>query len=401
MRVGNQARQDEERMLQLAPDLDPVGLQLSPREGYLLSRIDGRTSWAMLRRMGGLPPSEIDRCIEVWLARGWLEVAGERGLGRSGDATSKPPASPAVGIEIDARLDLSEELQKELLELAGDLQRPYHEVLGVPRGADARAIKKAYFAKSKRFHPDRYFRRNTGPFAALLEICFKRLLEAYELLSDPVTRTEVEQSQEVLCEERTLRKLSRAEASRRLRRRLGQISGRQPGSTLRKRKAKGFFEAGMTAYAAERWLEAAGSVRLAIAFDPGNQAFRERFAEVQRRAHEERAAQLLKQGEAALDMRQYGDALDRFDEAFHYRPYDASLAFRTAKIAWQSGANLKKAKELAMAACELEPEVGAYHRVLGQIYKAANLAANARRELDAALRIDPKDKEARAELRAL
>lgn len=411
MRVGNQARTDDERVLRLASDLDPIDLRLSPQEGYLLSRIDGHTSWETLRQIGGLPPGEIDRCIEAWVARGWLEYAGkgdiQTGADPAGDgscadgATAPPPVSPTQGIEVDASLDLSEGLQKELLELAADLQRPYHAVLGVPRDADVKAIKKAYFAKSKRFHPDRYFRRNTGPFAALLELCFKRLLEAYELLSDPATRAEVEKSQETLCEEPTLKKLSRAEASRRLRRRLGHFSGGRPGNADRKRKAKAFFEAGVTAYAAERWLEAAGSVRLAIAFDPGNQAFRERFVEVQRRAHEERAKQLVKLGEAALDMRHYGDALGYFEEAFQFRPYDGELAMRAAKIAWQSGASLKKAKEFALAACEVDPEVGAYHRVLGQIYKAANLAANARRELEAAVRIDSKDKEARAELRSL
>jgi Tfp pilus assembly protein PilF len=45
--------------------------------------------------------------------------------------------------------------------------------------------------------------------------------------------------------------------------------------------------------------------------------------------------------------------------------------------------------------------VGQYRRTLGQIYKAAGLVANARRELEVALRIDPKDAEAKQELRGL
>ena len=42
-----------------------------------------------------------------------------------------------------------------------------------------------------------------------------------------------------------------------------------------------------------------------------------------------------------------------------------------------------------------------YRRTLGQIYGAAGLIANARRELEAALRIDPTDATARAELKTL
>jgi Flp pilus assembly protein TadD len=54
-----------------------------------------------------------------------------------------------------------------------------------------------------------------------------------------------------------------------------------------------------------------------------------------------------------------------------------------------------------MAACELAPENALFHRTLGQIYKAAGLTANAKRELQTALRLDPKDAESRQELKAL
>ena len=90
------------------------------------------------------------------------------------------------------RLELDVEVQQQLLDFAQRLRRPYHEILGVPRDADARTIKKAYFALSKRLHPDRYFRRRIGAFAPLIDACFKKLLEAYELLSDPTTRAEVQ-----------------------------------------------------------------------------------------------------------------------------------------------------------------------------------------------------------------
>jgi molecular chaperone DnaJ len=60
--------------------------------------------------------------------------------------------------------------------------RDYYEVLGVDRGADAEAIKKAYRKLALQYHPD----RNSGSAAA--EEQFKELTEAYEVLRDPDKR---------------------------------------------------------------------------------------------------------------------------------------------------------------------------------------------------------------------
>jgi tetratricopeptide (TPR) repeat protein len=232
-----------------------------------------------------------------------------------------------------------------------------------------------------------------------VETCFRKLLEAYELLSDPQTRSEVQAAPRRAADASPARRSS-LEARRRLRERVGALAGAKRATEERRRKAKSFFEAGMAAFAKERWLEAAGAVRLAIAFDLENAAFRERFAEVQRKAHEERAKALQKQGEAALELRDYPQALRLFEEAVHYRPADPELAMRGAKIAQVLG-ELKKAKELAAHAVELAPENGIYRRTLGLVYRDAGLAANAKRELEAALRCDPSDAEAKVALRGL
>jgi molecular chaperone DnaJ len=66
-------------------------------------------------------------------------------------------------------------------------QKDYYELLELGPDATATAIKKAYRKLAMRFHPD----KNIGnPYA---NFYFQEIQEAYEVLSNPVTRTEYHQ----------------------------------------------------------------------------------------------------------------------------------------------------------------------------------------------------------------
>jgi curved DNA-binding protein CbpA len=433
MRLQGNTAATIEGVPRLGPGVDPTCLVLTPAEGYLLSRIDGATSWVHLRAIGGIAPVEVDRCLERWLAEGVVVLSS--GNGRITPA--QPPAAPApnerdsaaiaaLSHDIDPSLEIPVDVQQRIFEFEAKLDRPYHEILGVAADADRKVLRKAYFALSKELHPDRFFRRNVGPFGKRLERIFGKIVEAYELLSDPMARTEIERSlaaaggsapvtanvaseaasaaapeaaPEMASDAKPEAEPSRVSAPPRSRRpHVFSLHSRIVRD--RRARAKRLFEAAMASFAESRWLEAAGGVRLAIAFDPWNEIYKERFGEVQRKAHEERAKQLLREGESALELRDFATALRAFGDALEYRPHDADLLHRSARLAWATGGDLHQAKEWAMAAVELDGTNASHHRVLGQIYKAAGLEANARRELEAAVAIDPKDEEARAELRA-
>ena len=66
-------------------------------------------------------------------------------------------------------------------------KRDYYEVLGVEKGADDAAIKKAYRALAKQYHPD------MNPGDAEAEKKFKEASEAYAILSDPEKRKQYDQ----------------------------------------------------------------------------------------------------------------------------------------------------------------------------------------------------------------
>lgn len=62
-------------------------------------------------------------------------------------------------------------------------QRDYYDILGIPRDAEPKDIKRAYRKLAMKFHPDR------NPNDAKAEAKFREAAEAYETLSDPEQRT--------------------------------------------------------------------------------------------------------------------------------------------------------------------------------------------------------------------
>ncbi|KAG9332648.1 hypothetical protein JZ751_014746, partial [Albula glossodonta] len=65
--------------------------------------------------------------------------------------------------------------------VAGSAKRDYYNVLGVPRSASDRQIKKAFHKLAMKYHPD----KNKSPDA---EVVFREIAEAYEVLSNDVKR---------------------------------------------------------------------------------------------------------------------------------------------------------------------------------------------------------------------
>jgi curved DNA-binding protein CbpA len=400
----------DRRCPRLAADWEEHASSLSPAEGFLLSRIDGHTPWAVLREIGGLAPAEADAALADWLARGLVEVDAEK-------PDPEPARSAAEAQElraaVDPKLDLDVELQREILAFEARLpQATHHEILGVERGSDPREIKRAYFQLSKQFHPDRYFRRNIGSFAERLDRIFRYVALAYELLSDPITRAELERGMEAPAvaqvgsyrvatasepapaQSTGYRAPSRMENLARLRE-----SFKMPAKLLAERrfKARQLHDSARAAAHQKHWLEAAASARLAIAFDPITPDYQQHFASIQADVHAARATELLAQADGSGAQ---ADALRLLEEAVHYRPADAALQARAAQLALEAG-DLARAVEFAQAAHDLEPNVAGHAVTLCRIHRRRGDPRAARAALTAALAIAPADPDVLAEQRAL
>jgi Tfp pilus assembly protein PilF len=82
-------------------------------------------------------------------------------------------------------IDLGEEDRAAIDHYQGRLLTATHyELLGVARDADRKTIRDAYFALSRRFHPDVFYKRELGPYKPRINEIFHAFTRAYDVLSN-------------------------------------------------------------------------------------------------------------------------------------------------------------------------------------------------------------------------
>ena len=170
-------------------------LNLSPQEALLWSRADGSTSLTQLADMTGRPVDEVfdmltslqDRAVIVWPDAAPVRPVGTTARGPALRASPPPAPSAHPALQEPGDLTYDERLRILTMEALLDTQT-YWELLGVGAASSAGDVKKAYFQASKAFHPDRYFGKKLGSFAARLDRVFQHIKQASDTLTDPAAR---------------------------------------------------------------------------------------------------------------------------------------------------------------------------------------------------------------------
>ena len=427
----------KEQVFTLATGCDPTQLELSGAQGYLLSRIDGATPWRLLREIGGIPPDDVDACLEDWLAKGFLEVVGAKASRAgeqseaSGGATSASATKPAPATDaaeamgpptidenaLDDRLEIDTDVQRRILEYEASLGLSYHVLLGVPVGAEPKVVKRAYFKLSKEFHPDRYFRKEIGDYGARLDRIFKRILEAHEILSDPelckvanqaaagetheasnpapaagpaATAASAATSPTSPAKPKTLTKLERLQQRMPFKINHAAIAERRA-------RADEIFRAAQSSQQAGRLQEAEASIRIAISFDPGRSEFKEALGSLRIAAAGARASKLLASPSDRMSNTELLEALHLLEDVLPYRPHDPELNERAARVCMQLG-KFGDAQEYAETLLIRMPESSSAYSMLGRIHREQGDTAEAVRALETALKYDEENMEARRAL---
>ena len=105
------------------------------------------------------------------------DLGSQQDLPDLGDLDSEELVAMSSNVEID------ETTRARIIGARRNLNN-YFALLGVEPGVGKRQLKRAYFRFSKTFHPDKFFGKQLGPFAAWIQEIFETSTRAFNELSD-------------------------------------------------------------------------------------------------------------------------------------------------------------------------------------------------------------------------
>ncbi len=357
-----------------ASDVDPRSLKTSPtaEEYFILSRLDGAITIGQLCKISGLGAEKTLQCIENLHRHGLIHLPG---TSESPSANSSPP-SAAANSESDAskssntdeladsirdrfpgdftNFAFDEELLEQQVELEIDFKREllfvhqqldqidYYQLLGVDRDARRRRLRRAYFPMSKRYHPDRFYKKITGDFEPIIQNIFERVTAAYQTLSDRNKRAEYDAA------------LERGRASH------ASLRGSTPAS---------------------RRSESRENI---MGDRKRNMAFKV----------------LVQRGDKAFDKGRVALALKEYRKAFGLRP-DAELALRVARRLLDEQVHLDDGISFARMAHKIDPDSPQAVALIGALYEEKGGLDDALYHYELALESAPGDPELTARISRL
>jgi len=169
-------------------------LELTPSEGFILSRLDAAKDLSSLKHLSTMPEQEVVSSLYALVVAGVVAIDAEAGPDEPPVVEEEPIEEPA-GVQIDAGIDESGfekrhiEERHRIMELADKVTRiDHYRALGLNPGAEMDQIEKAFTVIRKRYSPKRVEEPHLIDQRANLTAIVDRARESYELLSEPKAR---------------------------------------------------------------------------------------------------------------------------------------------------------------------------------------------------------------------
>ncbi len=378
------------------PGLNLAELAISAQEGMVLSRVDGTATVRELCLICGLGERETLSILTGLKERDLILLPEDRAVPdrrtntarirqrreraqRDPDRASLEEMRAWATFPFDeralrARTDLSEVRRKRILYHYQRLdEQTYYEMLSVPEDADNQVIRRAYYRATKRFHPDRYFRRDIGPFRGYLATIFKKLGKAYDVLSAPEDRRKYD---------------------------LLLMHRRGGGSEAAATQAHELYEAGVARYEAGDLTAALEAFSQAYSMAPQEKQYGDMVRRTTRAVQRQRG---LDAARRAREAEQQGDlvaARDAFVEAAEAYAMPEHLE-RATLVICSVGGDLDRALQFGRLAVQLSPDSPGALRALAAVHERQGRLDEARGVLARAVALAPNDEALQARLRAL
>ena len=321
--------------------------QLEPREGFMLSRLDRPTPLKELVAISGLREEDAYRVIYAlavsnYIVRErWKSVF--RDIAPQTAEQTKAEALAQAGKETEQQAQRSPEIDLSTFLDRVDSASTHYEILAISNDVSPEDLKRAYYDLARRYHPDRFRRKEHAPLHGRIEAAFARITQAYETLGDSGSRSTYDSK---------LAARARAKAA---------APTNQP-STPSQAPSKPTEES--------------------------SSSF-------------ERAEAQFREGLAALKSGQNNSAITNFATAAKAFPNEARYRAFYGHALSAHEMNRRLAEVELQAALKIEPENPDYRTMLAQLYKALGFARRAKAEAERALAAAPNHEGARALLRDL
>ena len=177
-----------------------------------------------------------------------------------------------------------------------------------------------------------------------------------------------------------------AEAMESLRRRYDERLARAKAAQARR-----YIANAQVALASGDAISAANSFRVALSLSPPDTELEKMAQQAQGKADAVLSETYAKQAGYEEKTGQWAGAARSWTRVCKARPSDAEAHEHAANAIVKAGADLHEAGRLAERACALAPQIARYRVTLANVYLAAGLTLNARRELDTAAQLAPRD----------
>jgi curved DNA-binding protein CbpA len=495
--MGTENKINEDAVPLVCESSDLTGTDLTPEEGFILSRLDGLTNVKTVCGISGLGREKTMDMIQSLYDKGMITFHGEEpscsadetddgledeeiidsgaeleteaqadreggeqaktedvgaGVGEGGPGDDLSPLKS----RLRGKLPKGDDLLSVVEEIFVNLEHlSYYDVLGLGMKADQKQVKKAYLRATKSFHPDRFYRRADPETKRKLQEIFKQVNKGYKLLSDEEARKEYDDSlgevdDEFYDEEveaaptasRTRTVKGEASPFRRIkvarqkpieekvrapkkkaekpkpkgpRLKVGMKGGRRPRSKLMEKiqkikaeegtenidQAERLYEGAMVEREKGNMNAAKINLQLAIQYAPGVRRYKEALEGLDKM---ESSIKAIKEFKAGIQARADGyvkDAMRHFKTAMRLGYDNSRLYNNLAELLMELDNNYDGARTMVLKAIEMEEGVADYHMTLARAYRGMDKKAAAKVQFEKVLEIEPKNKQATKELKAL
>lgn len=391
---------DKERILVLNASTEP----LSSEEAFICSRIGGEIR---LRELYSLLPFATEQTnqylIQLFQKKFLVWKDGKPGTTtkaapKSIEIEAPPPPAKSTAKsdrEVKLSIEIQEILQSDqfdpdlrtidkefrkdiLLKSEGIEQKSPFDILGLLTGATDSEVRDAYIRLSRKFHPDRFFRKNLGHYKRRLDFLFTKIQESYESLKNPFDREAL--GRQLKAQTKAADPKSANTPQKKLDPAMEKIG-----------KAEHFYKLGQAALKLKDYSQAATQFQLAFQMNPGRPQYKKAYDEVSPFLEIQRSDEMIKSAEDSLSHSLPYEAIELAERALRVAPESAQAKFILARAIIEAGekARLSEAMDLLRRVKAAAPQNPDPCVLLGQIYYAKKDTEKALKEIDEALRRDP------------